>query len=227
MRAISASARSSPRAGSGLVLGSFLAARRARQGRSAAPLRRLDRAHGRRLGRRGAQRLDLARGAVRHRGRGGERRGDHLQPAPRPARRARPYRGRALATIMSSNYAVLGLGMAAAGVSSARSARARSGWPPACSTSSAAVVALVDDALAARRARRTSGRRSRRARSPRSRRWLERHEPELEPEEVANGVARRLRPRADRDAARGDRGAPRARSAAPAPADDRRLALAA
>ena len=51
-------------------------------------------------------RLDLGRRRVRHRRRGGQRVGRRLQPAARAAWRARPYRGRALATIMSSNYAV-------------------------------------------------------------------------------------------------------------------------
>ena len=61
-------------------------------------------------------RLDLARRCLRRRRRRRERRGDRLQPAPRPAGAPDQYRGRALATIMSSNYAVLGLAMAAAGV---------------------------------------------------------------------------------------------------------------
>ena len=125
------------------------------------------------------------------------------------------FRGRALATIISTIYAVLGLGMAAAGLLT-DAFGARWMWAVAGGVYAAAVVALVvtrwlpvatAEEARARRPRR-GGRRGARRRARRGGRRAVPRPRRSRSGEQARGRRRRSRP--DRLAPRGDRAAPRA-----------------
>ena len=192
--------------GVGLALGSFLSA----PALGKVGLRRnyvgVARAHGRGVGRGGAEPDDLARRRLR-------------RSAARPAtarsvvcnrllvQRGAPdqYRGRALATIMSSNYAVLGLSMAAAGVLT-EVFGPRAVWlAGGVVFLVAALVALVMTRWLPITAVGGATRRWRRARSRPSRRSATGTRATVEAAEVDERRAR-APARAHRDAARGDRG---------------------